>query len=342
LILFGLLTSTSLAAAPRIDLRVDDRFPVRVLALFEVESLDAAELESIVALPGARALLRKVQGHAPAADAELMKEALRRAHAGEVWDEDPFYFWHSRRQRDKTAALLTALRSEDALASSVAAQLAPYLPEGFALDTRIVLVLGGASAGWTLGDGAFQIGLDHHANDSVEFLERSAAHEVYHVVQESLLPPPASVDPDDPRARVDALLRALVMEGTASLMDDFTGLDDDGKLLATLRARQERNGARLDSAYVLFETLVFRAARDRHADLNALYGIGFLDPWGSSAYEVGRSMAEAIVAADGSRAVPDLLLRGPRAFVRRYIELSRSREGLHRFGIAFEELVLGE
>lgn len=339
----------SLSAAPDVHVRVDDRFPVRVLALFEAESVDAAELDAIVGLPGARALLRKVQAYAPEADEALLREALRRAHAGEVWDDDPFYFWHSRRQREKTAALLASFGSAEGLGPRVAEELAPYLPDPFTLDTEIILVLGGASAGWTLGDGSFQIGLDHHADDSLAFLEKSAAHELYHVAQESLLPEPAETGRDDAAARVDALLRALVMEGTASLLDDYTDLEGDGKLLATLREKQRRNRARLGSAFVLFETLVFRAAHDPGADLAALYELGFLDPWGSSAYEVGRSMAEAIVAADGSRAIPEMLRRGPRAFVRRYIELSRSGgadgedgAGLHRFGASFEGLILGE
>lgn len=329
---FGLL------AAPQIQINVDQEFVDHVHALFEAEVITGDELDVIARTAGASALIRKVRQYAPQADEVLLKEALQRAARGEKWADDPFYFWRSYRQREKTRDLMSKMGDGDALAEKVGDLLAPYLPEDIALETGIVFVLGGASAGWTMGDGNFQVGLDHHATDPVEVIERTAAHEIYHVAQEAMLPPEPS-NPDDPNDRVDALLRALVQEGTASLLDDFSDIKGEGELLKYIRDKQETNRNRIDSAFLLFETLVLRTANDAQANLGQLYQIGFLDPWGSSAYEVGRVMAEAIVEVDGTHAIPKLIQAGPRHFVRRYIEISKSNPALPAFTEPFVQLI---
>lgn len=328
------LFSCDVSAATRIQIDVDQAFVDRVHALFEAKIVAAGDLEAIAATAGARALINKVRQYAPHADEALLKEALRRAAQGEKWGDDPFYFWRTYRQREKTRDLVGRIGGPDALAKAVTEALAPYLPEEFVLQTRIVMVLGGASAGWTTGDGNFQVGLDHHANDPIAVIEKTAAHEIYHVAQEAMLPPEPSdlANPDD---RIDALLRALIQEGTASLQDDFSDIEEEGDLLTYIRDKQKMNRQRIGAAFLLLETLVLRTAIDPEANLGTLYEIGFLDPWGSSGYEVGRVMAEAIVEADGAAAIPALIQAGPRAFVQRYAEISAKAEGLPVFTQTF-------
>lgn len=342
LLCLGLLPVSVMAAsesaAPDIRIDVDTEFVTRLHAMFEAEAITDADLDAIAQTAGAQALILKVRQYAAQADAELLKKAIRHAVTGERWEEDPFYLWHSYGQREKTRELLATLNGEMDLSERVGARLAPYLPEEFELETRIVFVLGGASAGWTMGDGAFQVGLDHHASDPVEMIEITAAHEIYHVAQEKMIPQHDG-DAENPADRVDALLAALVREGTASLLDDFSDLKEEGKLLAYTRDKQKKNRARITTAFVLFETLVFRTANDPEANLGQLYEIGFLDPWGSSAYEVGKVMAETIVDTDGKKKIPELLQAGPRAFVQRYIEISSKSDSSPRFSSSFAELV---
>jgi hypothetical protein len=326
-------------AKPIIDIAIDDEFPRQVLSFFASSDLDERRVQEISETDGAAALLQKTRSHSPAADMDLLREALRRAHGGEVWNEDPFNFWNSYRQRDKTAALMEQIRSNEQLARRVADRLEHLLPDGFALETRILLVVGGRSAGWTVGDGAFQVGLDQHADDMMAVIEMTAAHEIYHIAQEKLLPP-GPTDAENPHHRVAYLLYMLIREGTASLLDNVDELEGDGKLLEYLRDKQRKNRQRLPAAFTLFDALVTRTANDNEANLGHLYEIGFLDPWGSSAYEVGRSMAEAIVAADGNAAIPAFLQAGPQAFVLRYIELSEEDARLPRFSAAFKRTVL--
>lgn len=324
-------------ADAHIEIAIDGQFPRLVHEFFNSESIDEILLGNIAATAGAAALLGKTQTHTPDANMELLQEALRRAHGGEVWKEDPFYFWHTRRQREKTALLLEQI-GDKSLARGVAARLQPYLPENFRLNTRIVLIVGGSSAGWTNGDGGFQVGLDHHAADPVAMIETTAAHEIYHLVQEKLLPP-GPTDAENPYHRVTYLLYSLVQEGTASLLDDVDDLQGEGKLLDYLREKQKKNHARLASAFTLLDALVHRTAGDNGVDLGHLYEIGFLDSWGSPGYAVGRKMAEAIIAVDGNAAIPALLQAGPHAFVYRYAEISEKNPELPKFSQSFMAIV---
>jgi hypothetical protein len=332
---FLMLTTSRAYASADVQIEIDDRFPRLVHEFFSKEAVDEELVSRIADSAGAAVLLHKVRSHGSDANMELLKESLRRAHGGDVWKADPFSFWNSRREREKTAALLDQIRSSGQLAQRVGARLEPLLPEGFEVRTRIVLVVGGASAGWTNGDGNFQVGLDQHASDPLGVIEMTAAHEIYHLAQEKMLPP-GPTDADNPHHRVAYFLYMLVREGTASLLDDVQDFEGDGKLLEYLRDKQTKNRQRLPEAFTLFETLVLRTANDNEADLGQLYAIGFLDQWGSSAYEVGRAMAEAIIAADGVAAIPGLLKAGPHAFVERYLELSARNTDLPQFSGPFK------
>lgn len=337
LLLLGLLPISGLAETDiRID--VDTEFVTQLHAVFDSETVTESDLDALSQTAGAKALILKVRQYAPQVDEALLKTAIRRAVAGETWKEDPFHFWHSYRQREKTRELLATLQDEIELSESVRAQLEPYLPDDLELQTRIIFVLGGRSAGWTMGDGAFQVGLDQHASDPVEMIEITAAHEIYHVAQEKMIPQRQG-DGAIPADRVDALLDALTREGTASLLDDYSDIEGEGKLLTYSLDQQKKNRDRIATAFVLFETLVFRTANDAESNLGQLYEIGFLDPWGSSGYEVGRVMAEAIVEADGKQKIPALLQEGSRAFVQRYIEISGKADKLPRFSSSFAKLV---
>ncbi len=341
LVIFVTALTPHQAAYASIDVSIDDEFPRKVIALFEAETITEQQLEDIATTEGAKALINKVTQYTEESNKGLLKKALSRAAKGEALDEDPYYFWYTKKHRTELSKLIDSISSDEAINQNVLERLSSYLPKDFKLTTKVILVVGGPSSGWTNNSGNFQVGLDQHINDPIEVIENTMAHEIFHVAQEQLMPDrqgDATVSAD----RVDALLTALMMEGTASLFDDFTGIQQEGELLKSTVSKQVKNRERIQSAFLLFETLVFRAAHDADADLGQLYQIGFMSQWDNFAYEVGKVISETIVEHDGTQAIGQLLQSGPRHFVDRYLELSQQDSQLPQFTSVFQALVKKE
>ncbi|ACV27604.1 DUF5700 domain-containing putative Zn-dependent protease [Kangiella koreensis] len=341
LIIITTLFSFHSSVHANINISIDDSFPSKVIALFEAETVTEKALDEIAATEGAKALINKVTQYTEESNEELLKHALKRAAKGETWEKDPYYFWYTKKHNKELSKLIDSISSAESANKNVVERLSSYLPENFKLSTKVILVVGGSSSGWTNNSGNFQLGLDHHINDPIEVIENTMAHEVFHVAQEQLMPD-SQGDSAVSADRVDALLAALMMEGTASLFDDFTGIQQEGELLKSTVAKQVKNRERIQSAFLLFETLIFRTAHDADADLGQLYQIGFMSQWDNFAYEVGKVMSEAIIKYDGKQAIGKLLQKGPRHFVGRYLELCEKDPQLTQFTSVFQTLVSTE
>jgi hypothetical protein len=344
LLLFLALTSALVPGGreptPEIAVDWDVASARAVLSVLRQPEIEEDALLEVAGLEGNRALIAKMAQNRPDVTERTFVEALLRARAGETWREDPFFFWHVLRRHAELEAYLDDLTDRGGeLDRRFTERLRRFVPEDFGLNATVRVVVGGASAGWTTGNGELNLSLHHYLQDPPETLEMTAAHEVFHVAQESLMPYTASQLEDRPLAIAETFVIQLVREGTASLLDDPDQTELDGEMLERDRLKKKRNREHLASIFLLYENLMFRVVHDPDADLNANYALGFLNG-DVPAYTVGMRMAEAVIAKDGDAGLVRLLQEPPAAFVRRYIAISEAPGATDpRFGAAFKAII---
>ena len=103
----SLLLVLTLAAAPAAAepaVRWDLSAARAVIDLLDQPEFDEWAAQDAARLPGNLALIAKT-----GANEERFTEALRRAHAGERWRDDPFYFWHVRDKHGEISGYLGRL-----------------------------------------------------------------------------------------------------------------------------------------------------------------------------------------------------------------------------------------
>jgi len=299
----------ALAAAPaqpaggRLTITFDLTPAGDILTLLRRHTAGPEEIAALTTRPEVRALIAQTARFDPNATAELFGSTLRRAVEGRLKPDapDPFAFNRVRAHSADIQRLYDLLTTHAAsLQRDIAAQLQPDLPANLDLNVRAVFVLGGTSDGWAQPGRELYLALQSFDGD-YDGLVTLMAHEVYHVVQYSVMPMTGSAATDARQRNAENLMIATLMEGTASFVGDPTRADGGGSYLEWYRGRYRRNLERIQDDFALFDALMFRAAHDGEADYKELYSLGFSGSWGSPLYFVGYRMSQ-VIARYGGRA----------------------------------------
>ena len=292
-----------------------------LLALFRRHSAAPDEIAGLLARPEVRALIAQTARFDPGATAEAFGSSLQRAVQVQARTDgpDPFAF---RRVRGHTADiehLYDLLSSRTAaLQRDIAERLQPDLPAGLDLNVRAVFVLGGTSDGWAQPGQVLYLALQSFDGD-YDGLVTLMAHEVYHVVQYSVMPMTGSAAADARQRNAENLMIATLMEGTASFVGDPTRADGGGSYLEWYRGRYRRNLERIHEDFALFDSLMFRAAHDGEVDYKELYSLGFSGTWGSPLYFVGYRMSQVIARYGGRNKLASYLAQPSGSFFADYM-----------------------
>jgi len=274
-----------------------------------------------MARPEVRDLIAQTARFDPAAVPEVFARTLPLAAAGRLAAgmPDPFAFNKVRQHAPDIARLQDLIEARGAeLQRDIAARLQPDLPPGIELEVHAALVLGGTSDGWAQPGNRLYLALQSFEGD-YEGLVTLMAHEVYHVVQYSVMPSTGSAAADARERNAENLMIATLMEGTASFVGDPTSAAGGGAYLDWYRARYRTNLGRIQEDFALFDALMFRAAHDGEADYRTLYGLGFSGAWGSPLDFVGYRMAQVIARYGGRGRLATYLTQPPGTFFADYI-----------------------
>ena len=231
--------------------------------------------------------------------------------------------------------MLTSLRAKRAaIAKRLSNGLQSFAPNGAAISATLIVLLGSNQNGWVPDQKStvFYADAGRHLGD-VDGLVALAAHELFHVVQGLSQPDWSAVFAELPktcpadariRHRLHAALTNLVIEGMATYVGDpdawgatHEGFDHDKREYA-------RELARSSETFALFDTIIYRLARDSDAPQDLLLSIGFGGSWDQTGYYVGYQMAKAIDRFLGRDRLRALVALTPEEFVRDYIVVAKA------------------
>jgi hypothetical protein len=306
-----------------------------------------ADPSEIAKLPGNVLLVKHQRRFDPNATEERFAEQLRAAASGRKLVPDTFAWNRTVDRLAETRALLARIEEDpELLSEAIRARIARFTPPNQEFPVTVYFIAGGTSDGFAEGD-SFCIALDYFRGDDAG-LQVLMAHELFHVAYRTAAAAGwksaakgKAAKPSPAAERVLPILEETMNEGIASRVGDPTAAAGGKSWVEWFRGKFERNFERLDSSFVLFDTILYRASHDEKAPTEQLYRIGFTGSWDSALYFVGYEMARVIEEEEGPAAIPRLIPEPPLRFFERYVAISRSRPDRvkYRFAAVTEEIL---
>jgi Putative zinc dependent peptidase (DUF5700) len=320
--------SADVARPPGLTISVDTAPAEAVLQAATGTAAQAGALaDATLALPAIRAMIAKEHRYVPEASVESWRLALTGLADG--GNGLPFDLRGLRDRPEAVRELLATLASRhDEVTARLTQRLQRFAPAGVELRATLSVVLGSHQNGWVPDQNTpiFYVDAGFHAPDA-DALVAVAAHELFHLVQGAAQPDLGAALADSASAvpaeriahNVHAALLNLVIEGMADYVGDPAAFPGSGAGITRARREYARNHARRSETFALFDTLIFRLARDSQAPLGPLLSIGFGGTWDQTGYYVGYDMAAAIDRHLGSERLRALVTLAPEDFVLDYV-----------------------
>ena len=305
-------------------------------------SMDAA---AVADLPGNVRMIEHQHRFDASATRERLIENIRELAAGKKVSADTFLLEkRSRARLEATRGMLARLRANpEKFAAELRARIGRYLPADLTFPVQVYVIVGGNSDGFADGP-VFCIAIDYFGDDDAG-LRTLMAHELFHVGYRSLANSGGKAEKKKPiPAEAEKLLplfESTMNEGIASRVGDPTTVTDGKAWIDWFRGKFAKNFERLDSSFVLFDTVLYRQVHDPTASSEDLYRIGFSGSFDSVFYFVGYEMARVIEEQDGPQAIGRCLKEGPLSFFARYIAISEQHpeKARRRFSKETEQVV---
>ncbi len=288
--------------------------------------------DDVIKLPAIQAMIAKDHKYFPDASEQSFRTALVTVARGGHSDQFPLEAIRANPQ--VVRALLDSLKAQRVeLTSLLQNRLAAFTPNGLTIDTKLVVVLGSHQNGWVPDQSTpiFYVDAGFQAGDLGNLIA-SGAHELFHVVQSAVqpdvnpafteLPPSPAIDHE--MHNVHAALLNLLFEGLADYVGDPVLFPGSGPIIDRARKDYARNWSRSGENFELFNTIIYRFARDSTAQLGPLLNVGFGGSWGQSGYYVGYRMAKAIDRYAGRDRLKALAALPPEEFLKDYIAICKA------------------
>jgi hypothetical protein len=317
-----------------ISMRFDYAAAETLVAALERDSLSDAAVDSLLLVPGIRAVVDNVTRFRPLLGVPQFRDEImgfvRTKQAGSVGA--PFQLTGVLRAKDDIRMLVSRLRAnERAITDGVVAQLKRYQPPTGAMSIMVYVVAGGVSDGFYFDDQrepTYYVNLARVSGD-LNGVVADMAHETYHVLQKTAQRRvPSLIKYSDSTSTLplpERLLNEMLSEGTAQFVVDPTRSDQTGPYLDRSRAQYARNAqpARIAENFAAFDS-VLRDVIAGRLDWNQAYQAGFSGSVDSRFYFVGYEMAKAIDRYCGHTCIGALFGKPPVEFFRQYISLYKA------------------
>ncbi|MGD0143655.1 MAG: DUF5700 domain-containing putative Zn-dependent protease [Rhizomicrobium sp.] len=323
-------------ASPAISVTIDTAAAEAVFNAANADPAHAAALaDAALALPAVQAMIAKDHKYFPAETADSFRTSVvALANGG---SDSTFSLDDLRSRPTAVRNLLDALQQRRAeLTARLRDRLASFAPPGISLHATLAVVVGSHQNGWVADQKTpiFYIDAGFQKGD-FDALIATASHELFHVVQGAVQPDwgpvfreSGSASAADREAHnLHAALVNLVIEGMADYVGDPAQMPGTGAGIEQSRKEYARSLARSSENFALFDTIIFRLARDGDAPLQTLLSIGFGGAWDQTGYYVGYRMAKAIDRYMGRRRLRALVALSAEEFVLDYIAVSKAHPG---------------
>jgi hypothetical protein len=298
------------------------------------------DFAEIAKLPGNVRLLAQQRKFDPTATPGKFARDLEDVAAGRKPEPDTFVLLRTKDRLADARGLLARVREHpESVAGTIRSRIARYTPAGVRPNVTVYFIAGGTSDGFAEGE-AFSLAVDYFKDD-LAGMETLMAHELFHVAYAAARARRENPTPTSEGGKLLPLFEDTMNEGIASRVGDPLAVSDGKGWIDWFRGKFRRNFERLEATFALFDTVLYREARDPSAPIDRLYQIGFTGSWDSAFYFIGYEMARVIEEEDGAKEVARLVGVGPLPFFTRYLEISRMHPERvrYRFAASTEETI---
>ncbi|MEP2989820.1 MAG: DUF5700 domain-containing putative Zn-dependent protease [Parasphingorhabdus sp.] len=273
---------------------------------------------------------KQVEHHREFAERFTMENYLKGLEAAahcKVLEKDPYRFRYLVQQRPSMTKSISYLLTKRAdLTNRVRSNIAPYLPEGFDFESKVIIVAASFSCGGFSKDELFYIDLPCLSADiegEYEAIAKLISHEAYHAMQNAFASKPM-VDEKDVRTELQAwdfMFHRLAIEGSAAFVGDMRNINGDGRYAKFSRNLAQRNFRQLSYNFDLLAFMMEAVAHDPDSlakRFPKIYALAFDGGFGEPSYFVGQQMTAEIVHSFGPETLPCLLALPPEEFALGY------------------------
>lgn len=318
------------ALAP-ITIHLDYAGAEALINALERDSLSDADVDSLLSVPGLRAMVDNVTRFIPNVGiSEFRKEIRAFVQTKKGGEYDPYFRFNGVwQERSKVRTLIKSIQTDERrIVGEMLSQLKRYRPSTGPLPITVYFIAGGVSEGFAFDNDikSFYANLVKAEGD-LNGVILNMTHEAYHVMQfaaqrraginalwisDGKLPP------------AERLIAGTLSEGTANYVADPSRSRATGPHMESARQRYRRNAepARIAQNFALFDT-VLKEVRDGRITWDVAYKKGFTSENDDSFYFVGYEMAKALDRYCGRKRIGGLFEKSPVEFFRRYIALYR-------------------
>src|SRR5436190_12561868 len=315
-----------------LTLQLDYSGAEALVAALERDSLDGAQVDSLLRVRGVRAMVDNVTRFVPGLGVPQFRSEIEKfVRRKRPSDYPAFQLADAWRERSRIADMTSAIRTnEGGIRREVLSLLERYRPDTGPLAIGVYFVAGGVSDGFVFeNDPAFYINLARAGGDCRE-VALNIAHEAYHVLQTAAQRRSGTLTSwvtDTTTSPVDRVLAGTLLEGTANFVADPARLAADSSSLRSARDRFRRNAEpeRIAENFAVFDAVV-RGLREGTLSWQEASARGFMNSPRDETrfYFVGYEMAQAIERYCGPECIGKLFGRPPVEFFRQYIALYRA------------------
>ncbi|WP_444959072.1 DUF5700 domain-containing putative Zn-dependent protease [Microbulbifer sp. ZKSA002] len=308
----------------------------RLVDILSGDKVSDNQLDKLMSLQGIQATIHQTSRFDNKASAESFRSSLIDVVEGNPVKNDPFRFQQLNERLSEVEDILKIIkRNPQQYLNSVKRGIGDYSPKDISFDTNIFMVVGGTSDGWAQDDN-FYIALQYFKGD-YEGLLTLSTHELYHVAQSNFYG-----KGKNPDSNCEKILNQTRLEGIASIVGSPLNVTDGKEYTEWFKKKFKRNLQRIDSNFVLFETMLFRACIDSSLDFDKIYHLGFSAVWDSPLYFVGFYIGNRVEELKGRDYLISLLQESPSAMFKAYIKLYKDEENkdLIKFDKPIEDIIL--
>jgi len=335
-------SSNVMAEKPHIKLTINTDAARALIDVIESDNINDDDINSLVRLEGIQSLITQAQRFDSSATETRFIEQLKKVSAGQALKENTFQLTKVKRELNTIKATLRSIENDkNKFSQSLVKRISAYAPEDVSFSTSINIIVGGTSDGFAPANGSgFYLALQYF--DEPIGLELLASHELYHLLQQSIVKP-VGLDKTGPTTQARFVLISLYAEGTASIINDPNDIPNPGSYVQWSQKKYNKNSRRLGENFTHFENTLYRVYHDSEIGARDVYSLGFSGGWDSPHYFVGYEMAQKIEQYRG-RDVLVGVLSSPHpgvAFIREYIDLYNQNDSsdLIHFKSSIEKIV---
>lgn len=335
-------TVTVAVPSSRIRLNIDTTNAEATLKLLEGTPTQQ-EIERFKSLPATADLIRRATGWNMKLTGDDLWAMIQKAKSGEK--TDVFGYNAVLSEKDKIRGLIARASAEQgSVENYLSAQLAPYLPPGKTLDLNVIMILGGFSAGFTLGDkDTMYTGAHYYDGDFIGF-RTMLLHEAFHNVQ-ALSAPARDLSSCLTKGEAAAynIMDRIFDEGSAEYVADVWKPEAASPYNAKTKTHLEvnANAWRYENIEKLINYTVVSAVdlEGKQPDAEVLNTILTDWNWNNPAYFYGYRNVKRLAQKHGQQRIADYLSAGPTAFFKDHLALQQASQEKSHFSPRFVEVL---